>query len=178
MPRLTSKTAPTATRRETGRRPAQARHAPARIETFDLAWHLPHLLRRAHFSAEAHFAALYGDEATSRQLALLVAVAQAPGASQAELALEIGLDANTCSDLVRRTCRRGWLVRRRSAADARAFRLELSASGLTLVQQRALPLAGPYTERVAAALTEPERQRLATLLRKLLGLHRRGSHAA
>ena len=154
---------------------ATGRRDAARLASFDLGWHLPHLLRRAHFAAEADFGAVYGDEATSRQLALLVAVAQAPGASQAELAAIIGLDANTCSDLVRRTCARGWLQRRRSAEDARAFRLELSAAGQQLVLQRALPLAGAYTGRVAAALTEPERRRLALLLRKLLGLHRRPS---
>jgi DNA-binding MarR family transcriptional regulator len=156
------------TARNARARPAAAAHP----EAFDLAWHLPHLLRRAHFAAEAQFSELYGSEATSRQLALLVAVAQSPGASQNELAAMIGLDANTCSDLVRRTCQRGWLVRRRSDIDRRAFRLELTDSGRALIRDRALPLAGPYAERVAAALTESERTQLVLLLRKLLGLHR------
>lgn len=173
MPRLTERKPPPGEARR-----AAARRKPTREEPFDLTWHLPHLLRRAHFMAEAQFTALYGDDATSRQLALLVAVAQSPGASQAELAGLIGLDANTCSDLVRRTCKRGWLQRRRSSVDARAFRLELTTSGRALVLERALPLAGPYTERVAATLTAAERERLVVLLRKLLGLHRRAPRAS
>jgi DNA-binding MarR family transcriptional regulator len=139
---------------------------------FDLSAHLPHLLRRAHFEAEARFTEVYGAEATSRQLALLVSVAQSKGATQADIARQVGLDVNTCSDLVRRTCERGWLLRRRSTQDARAFSLELTPAGRRLVREYALPLAQPYVDRVADRLTEAERRRLTGLLRKLLGLHR------
>lgn len=148
----------------------QSARASRGIDGFDLMWHLPHLLRRAHFEAEAHFAATYGHEATSRQLALLVAVAQSPGASQRDIALRIGLDANTCSDLVRRTCQRGWLERRRGQADARAWQLVLTPAGVALVEGTALPLAERYTAQVAARLSPAERRRLAGLLRKMLQL--------
>ena len=143
---------------------------PRGIGQFDLMWHLPHLLRRAHFEAEACFAGIYGHEATSRQLALLVAVAQSPGASQRDIASRIGLDANTCSDLVRRACDRGWLERRRDQADARAWQLALTPAGVTLVEGTALPRAERYTEQVAARLSAAERRRLAALLRKMLEL--------
>ncbi len=147
------------------------RIAARQLEAFDLGWHLPHLLRRAHFEAEARFAEVYGSLATSRQLALLVAVAQSSRASQTEIARQIGLDANTCSDLVRRTVERGWLRRTRSPLDGRVYQLELTAPGRRLVEHTAVPLASPYTDRVAERLDAKKRQRLAELLRELLGLH-------
>lgn len=142
----------------------------ASAAAFDLEAHLPHLLRRAHFEAEACFAELYGAQATSRQLALLVTVLQSPGLSQTAVAARIGLDLNTCSDLVRRTVRLGWLKRRRSAADARAFELVATGEGARLVETLALPLAAPYAQRVAQRLSAAERERLVRLLRKLLAL--------
>lgn len=39
---------------------------------FRLLHHLPHLLRRADFEADAVFAQLYGDSVTSRQMAVLI----------------------------------------------------------------------------------------------------------
>lgn len=141
------------------------------IAQFQLGRHLPHLLRRAHFEAEARFVDVYGPEITSRQLALLVSVAQHGPLSQAEVARRIGLDANTCSDLVRRAVQRGWLLRRADPADARARVLELSVAGLQVVEHIALPGAAPYADAVAGRLTAAEGARLVALLRKLLGLH-------
>ena len=138
---------------------------------FDLSGHLPHLLRRAHFEAEARFPETYGDAATSRQLALLVAVAQAPGASQREVAHQIGLDPNTCSDLVRRTVAKGWLRRSQSPGDGRAYRLDLTAAGAALVRTTALPLAQAYTAQVASRLSPTQQRQLVVLLRKMLNLH-------
>ncbi len=44
---------------------------------------LSHLLRRSHFHSEAIFTSMYGDmDLTSRQMSLLVAIAQNPEASQ------------------------------------------------------------------------------------------------
>lgn len=153
--------------------PTRSKPSPAPVDVggFDLGWHLPHLLRRAHFEAEARFGPIYGPQATSRQLALLVSVARLPGATQSAIAREIGLDLNTCSDLVRRTVQRGWLRRERSAADARARVLQLTPAGAALVTEHALPRAAPYAERVAQALSPQERRTLARLLRKLLDLH-------
>ena len=151
--------------------PATTRRRAQQAAAFDLHAHLPHLLRRAHFEAEARFEEVYGSAATSRQMALLVALAQAPGATQAEVARSIGLDANTCSDLVRRTCAKGLIERRRGHSDARVYELELSAKGRAYVFESALPLAEPYSQRIAERLTAKQRQTLARLLRLLLGLH-------
>ena len=161
------------TRRHPTRHGGQAPEpqGPGGIDDFDLSWHLPHLLRRAHFEAEACFNGIYGNAVTSRQLALLVTVAQTPSASQSTIAQRIGLDANTCSDLVRRATSKGWLQRDRAPEDGRAWRLSLTATGRAVVESSALPLADAYSERVSARLTPTQRRQLARLLHKMLGFH-------
>ncbi|MDM0107974.1 MarR family transcriptional regulator [Variovorax sp. J22R24] len=138
------------------------------MSRFRLLHHLPHLLRRAHFESDALFAQVYGDAVTSRQLALLVAVRQRPGASQSQVAQDIGLDLNTCSDLVLRTVRKGLLRRERSAADARSFSLLLTDEGSQLLEDTTTK-ATEYQNAVAARLNKAEREQLVALLRKLLG---------
>src|SRR3546814_16266105 len=59
---------------------------------------LSHLLRRAHFHAEAEFAKAYDSlDATSRQLALLFAINQSQGSSQADLDEAHDIDVNNLS---------------------------------------------------------------------------------
>lgn len=140
--------------------------APAR---FDLHRHLPHLLRRAHFEAEGLFPAVYGDAVTSRQLALLVAIAQQPGLSQSELAQRIGIDLNTCSDLVARMAGKALIERRRSEADGRSYCLFLSADG-EQIKRQGVALAGTYRDAVARRLSAEEQAQLVALLRRMLGL--------
>lgn len=135
---------------------------------FNLARHLPHLLRRAHFEADAIFAQVYGAAVTSRQLSLLVAVGMQPGASQSEVANIIGLDLNTCSDLVARTIGKGLLRRERSASDARSYCLYLTEEGV-VARDEGITLAPRYQEMVAARLNAAERAQLSKLLRKMLG---------
>ncbi|WP_144389446.1 MarR family winged helix-turn-helix transcriptional regulator [Pigmentiphaga sp. NML080357] len=155
-------------------RPLQCIRVPARrpalrsAKHFDLRRHLPHLLRRAHFEAEALFASMSDDGATSRQMALLVAVHQMPGASQSQVAQAIGLDLNTCSDLVARTVAKGYLVRRRSETDRRTFCLDLTETGRE-VMAASVAVAPRYQARLAARLDKDEREQLTALLRKMLG---------
>ncbi len=138
------------------------------IDEFRLLHHLPHLLRRAHFEAEAVFTQLFGDAVTSRQLALLAMIGRLPGASQSQAALEIGLDLNTCSDLVARTVAKGLLRRERSPSDGRVFALYLTEAGRTVVDE-GVRRAGEYQDAVAQRLTVEEREALTALLRKLIG---------
>ena len=133
-----------------------------------LLHNLPHLLRRAHFECEAIFPSIYGDAVTPRQLALLAAVQQRPGASQRQIAQDIGLDLNTCSDLVVRTVGKGLLLRERSPLDARSFCLRLSEAGRRVLEGNA-GKSTAYVDAVATRLSEAEREALTGLLRKLLG---------
>ena len=137
-------------------------------EDFRLLQHLPHLLRRAHFEADAVFVQMHGDAVTSRQLALLVVVGRLPGGSQGQAAQEIGLDLNTCSDLVARTVAKGLLHRERSSSDARSYCLYLTPEGQTVVNV-GVAKAGEYQATLARRLSPIERGQLTGLLRKLLG---------
>ena len=141
----------------------------SKASAFRLLHHLPHLLRRAHFDADAVFVQMHGSVVTSRQLALLVAVKRQPGASQSQVAQEIGLDFNTCSDLVTRTIAKGLLLRQRSTSDARSFCLELTDEGMRVAQE-GMANAPAYQEAVARRLTTGELKQLVALLRKLLGV--------
>lgn len=136
-------------------------------QTFLLQQHLPFLLRRAHFAADAHFVQFYGTEVTSRQLAVMVAIAQQPGLSQSQVAQAVGLDLNTCSDLVARAVAKGLVRRERSNEDARTYCLYLREDGERICE-RSLSLAQTYSDEVARALTAQERVELVRLLRKLL----------
>lgn len=135
---------------------------------FVLLRHLPHLLRRAHFEADAVYVQMHGDTVTSRQLALLSAVDRRPGASQSQVAEEIGLDLNTCSDLVARTVAKGLLRRERSPNDARTFCLHLTDEGNDVARDGLL-LAAAYQDALARRLEPGERKQLIALIRKMLG---------
>jgi DNA-binding MarR family transcriptional regulator len=139
------------------------------LRDFDLLQHLPHLLRRAHFEAEAIFPDIYGDEVTSRQLALLTAIGQRPGLSQSAVAQQVGMDLNTCSDLVARLVAKKLVRRERSQADARTYCLYLAPKSARVVDM-GIGLAGSYREAVAQRLSRAEHEQLVALLRRLLGL--------
>jgi MarR family transcriptional regulator, temperature-dependent positive regulator of motility len=136
--------------------------------SFRLEHHLPYLLRRGHFNAEAVFAQTYGNAITTPQLSLLLAVSLFPGASQSQIASEIGLDLNTCSDLIARTIKKGLLTRERSPVDKRTFCVNLTEEGKRLSRE-SIEGAPEYQAAVARNLTPAERQQLITLLRKMLG---------
>ncbi|MDH7795602.1 MULTISPECIES: MarR family transcriptional regulator [unclassified Beijerinckia] len=136
---------------------------------FELFRHLPHLLRRAHFEAEALFPLVYGDQVTSRQLALLTVVGQRPGLSQSAVAQQIGIDLNTCSDLVARLVAKKLLRRERSQVDGRTYALYLAPKGLPVFEE-GVQRAPDYRQSVARRLSPAEHERLVALLRRLLGL--------
>ncbi|MGS0896968.1 MarR family winged helix-turn-helix transcriptional regulator [Burkholderia stagnalis] len=134
---------------------------------FRLESHLPYLLRRGHFDAETVFTQLYGNAVTTPQLSLLLAVGLNPGASQSQIANAIGLDLNTCSDLIGRTIKKGLLVREKSPVDRRTFCVYLTEEG-TKVSNESIANAAEYQAAVARHLSPAEREQLIALLRKML----------
>lgn len=137
---------------------------------YDLLGTLSHLLRRSHFHAEALFAQILGDYGvTSRQLALLVAVAQNPGAQQRKLGEIIALDTNTISDLLRRMEKRGMIERKTSPVDGRSVEIRLGPTGAEILvdiqadNQR-------YQEALSEGLSAEEQKTLKSLLKKMLKL--------
>lgn len=140
---------------------------------FEIQYLVSHLLRRAHFTAEAAFPDAYqGLEVTSRQLALLFAINRNPGANQTQLAEAVGLDANTFSDLAKRSERKGLLKRIRTAEDKRAFGLFLTQSGLEMVT-KSIGLTHLYQDTITSRLSAEERQQLVKMLRKMMDIRSR-----
>lgn len=102
-------------------------------------WALPrlpgHLLRRCQQRAVDLFVAEVGENGpTPPQFAVLLAVCQAPGVSQAALVRSTGIDRSTLAELVRRMVDRGLLRRRRTPRDQRANALALTPAGEALVE--------------------------------------------
>jgi DNA-binding MarR family transcriptional regulator len=115
-----------------------------------------HLLHRASQCSEAIFQDVMKDGLTPRQLAVLWAVCGDEGLSQTGVVERTGIDRSTTADMVRRLVRRGWLQRRRSKVDSRAYVLKLTDAG-----KRVLGAAGSSAKRVDARVLNalpPERR--------------------
>jgi len=105
---------------------------------------------------------------TQRQFAVLEAVSQKSGLTQTDLVRATGIDRSTLADLVTRMTTKGLLDRERSAVDARAKAVSLSAAG-----QAALDAARPRVEaadkRIMALLPKSKRDGFLALLAELAG---------
>jgi len=108
------------------------------------------------------------DGLTQRQFAVLEAVSQKSGLTQTDLVRATGIDRSTLADLVSRMTVKGLLDRERSAIDARAKAVSLSAAG-----QAALDAARPKVEavdkRILALLPKGKRDGFLDLLSELAG---------
>ena len=103
---------------------------------------------------------------TQRQYAVLAAVADNEGLTQTDLVHATGIDRSTLADLVARMMGKNLLERERSATDARANTVRLSAAG-----RAALDAARPRVEaadkRILALLPGTKRDALMKVLAEL-----------
>lgn len=108
------------------------------------------------------------DGLTQRQFAVLEAVSHKSGLTQTDLVRATGIDRSTLADLVLRMTNKGLLDREKSAIDARAKAVSLSAAG-----QAALDAARPRVEaadkRILALLPKGKRDGFLNLLSELAG---------
>lgn len=95
-------------------------------------------------------------------------LAEAGALSQRELGARLGLEKSTVSRLAADLERRGWLVRRRDAEDARVLRLDLTDRGRELAGRIAASRLALF-ERLAARLPEDEQGTVARALDLLVG---------
>jgi DNA-binding MarR family transcriptional regulator len=99
---------------------------------------------------------------------VLEAVSQKSGLTQTDLVRATGIDRSTLADLVSRMTTKGLLDREKSAIDARAKAVRLSATG-----QAALEAARPKVEaadkRILALLPKAKRDGFLDLLAELAG---------
>ncbi|MGE0740801.1 MAG: MarR family winged helix-turn-helix transcriptional regulator [Hyphomonadaceae bacterium] len=102
-------------------------------EPYRLASSASHLLHRAEQLATDRFMQLVGDSVTLRQFAVLAAIAEAPGLSQADLVRATGIDRSTLAEMITRMDKRSWVTRTASAVDARAVSLRLAPTGAQIL---------------------------------------------
>jgi DNA-binding MarR family transcriptional regulator len=143
----------------------------ALVREFELTDVVSHLLRRAHFRAEALFAQAFPDEdLTPRQKALLIIACKYPGATQNQLADHIALDRNSLADLVNRLLRKGYLRRQPSPDDGRANAVYITAAGVELLE-RVLPRDKEVEQAIIGALPEEYRPLFIKCLKMMAGVN-------
>lgn len=129
---------------------------------------ITHLLHRACQVADS----VFHDEAgktglTTRQYAVLIAIAQNRDISQTGLVQVTGIDRSTVAEIIKRLLRRGLIKRRRTRLDARAYAVRLTDEGEVLMRE-AEPAAGRAEERLRKALRDGSAPVLATALLQLV----------
>src|SRR5262245_16629902 len=118
-----------------------------------------HQLHRAAQCAGDMFQAEINEaDLTPRQLAVLTTLADEEGLSQTGLVDRTGIDRSTLADVVKRMQRKGFLQRRRTKEDARAYAVKLTDEGRKVLRN-AEPLARKVEERLLASLPARERDK-------------------
>ena len=128
-----------------------------------------HLLRRNDQRAFEIFSRIASDGLTRQQFALLMALAQTPGASQNALVHETGVDKSTIREILDRMVARGWVERERAAYDKRAWTMHISAKGQRLLDER-MEKALLVQQEIMAPLPLELRDPFIRCLRILIGL--------
>ncbi len=112
---------------------------------------ITHLLHRACQVADGIFNEEAGKTGlTTRQFAVLTAVANNRDVSQTGLVQLTGIDRSTVAEIVKRLLKRGLLKRKRTRLDARAYAVRLTEEGEALMVEAA-PAARSAEERLQAA---------------------------
>ncbi|MGE0766278.1 MAG: MarR family winged helix-turn-helix transcriptional regulator [Hyphomicrobiaceae bacterium] len=133
-----------------------------------LAASLTHLLHRACQVADS----VFNEEAaktglTTRQFAVLVAVANTRDVSQTGLVQATGIDRSTVAEIVKRLLRRDLIKRKRTRLDARAYAVRLTEAGEALLGE-AEPAAKRAEERLRASFSGADMASVTTALAQLV----------
>jgi DNA-binding MarR family transcriptional regulator len=128
------------------------------------------LLRRCHQRSREIFESLIGREGglSRQQFAVLIAMSQAPKASLTAISEASGFDRNTLAEIVGRLQKKGYVTRRRSAADARASEIALTPEGARFVAAM-MPRAHEVQRQILAPLPSELKPVFVHCLRILLG---------
>ena len=112
---------------------------------------ITHLLHRACQVADSVFNEEAGKTGlTTRQFAVLIAVADNRDISQTGLVQVTGIDRSTVAEIVKRLLRRGLIKRKRTRLDARAYAVRLTDEGEALLGE-VEPAAHRAEERLRSA---------------------------
>ncbi len=132
-----------------------------------------HLLRRAYQVAEDLYAQEVGEAGpTPRQHAVLLTVYQNRGLNQQDLGRLTGIDRSTMTEMVGRLVKRGWLSRRRTRHDQRAYALDITEVGRAVLID-SLDAVQRAQARILAPLPPTRRAEFIDCLRSLAGTGRK-----
>ncbi len=104
---------------------------------------------------------------TTAQWQALGVLYHKPGLTHSELVDHMAIEPPSVTSLVNGMERKGWITRERSETDARVKRLHLTLKGRRLIESLR-KATEPVERRMAAALTDTERESLRNLLRILV----------
>ncbi len=128
-----------------------------------------HLLQRAvRVALDFHAEAAGSSTVTQRQYTVLAAAGAMEGQNQNDLVRATGIDRSTLAELVSRMLAKGLLERQRSATDARANAVSLSAAGRLALAEGA-GAAAIADERLLGLLAPKKRDSLMKILAGLAG---------
>lgn len=105
-------------------------------------------------------------ELTIRQVYVLRAISEAPGASLATYVAATGIDRSTMTEISKRLSQRKLITRRRSRKDSRAYVIGLTDHGARLLRE-ALPIIDGVEQRMLQRLPEDNAYQLIELLHML-----------
>lgn len=132
-----------------------------------------HLLRRAYQVAEDLYAQEVDETGpTPRQYAVMLTVYQNRGLNQQDLVRLTGIDRSTMAEMVGRLIKRGWLKRRRTRHDQRAYALGITEDGQAVLTN-SLGAVRRAQERILAPLPPARRAEFIDCLRILAGTGRK-----
>lgn len=100
------------------------------------------------------------------QFTLLLMVAENPGSSQSGVCEALGMQKANCVPTMSELERRGYIIRRRSATDARSYELHITHKGKRILQ-RAGELQSLHEQRLIERIGVDGRDQLLRLLGKL-----------
>jgi len=126
------------------------------------------LLHRAGQLAGEQFAHCVGKSGiTSRQYVVLAAIAQNEGLNQIAIVNATGVDRSTVTEMVGRLVKMGWLRRRRTRKDTRAYAVTLTTEGRKALKDGEAA-AGETDEKLLAVLPVARRHQFLEALGKIV----------
>lgn len=141
---------------------------PTRVPWEKHGGSIGHLVKLAYIAMRRELDASIREEGiTPTQWQALGVLCHMPGLTHSELMEHLAIEPPSVTSLVNGMQRKGLIRWERSSADARAKRLFLTPAGRRLID-RLRRATEPIERRMAAALSDSERETLRTLLRTLV----------
>lgn len=140
------------------------------VRTTPLQDVIGYALRRAQGAVYADFSgALARISLRPLQYTLLIMVSENPGTSQTSVCEALGMQKANCVPAMSELERRGFVIRRRSAEDARSYELHISHKGKRVLR-RAGVVQSIHEQRLIERIGTEGRDQLLKLLGKLTDL--------